>query len=84
MSDEVCEAVGAQADVDAVRTGAASLTDVLVVGIRLAKRMKRHYDATSLSAGGVLARLNLSVEECESLVDDAAVDVKALQRALGS
>ena len=84
MSEEVCEAVGAQAEVDVVRTGTASLTDVLVTGIRLAKRMKNHYDATSLSAGGVLARLNLSVEECQSLVNDAAAEVRALERALRS
>jgi HD-like signal output (HDOD) protein len=82
MSEEVCEAVGAQAEVDVVRTGTASLTDVLVTGIRLAKRMKNHYDATSLSAGGVLARLNLSVEECQSLVNGAADEVRALERAL--
>jgi HD-like signal output (HDOD) protein len=84
ISDVVCEAVGAQAEVDVVRTGTPSLTDVLVTGIRLAKRMKNHYDATSLSTGGVLARLNLSVEECHGLVNDAAADVSALERALRS
>jgi HD-like signal output (HDOD) protein len=84
MSEEVCEAVGAQAELHVVRTGNATLTDVLVTGIRLAKRMKNCYDATSLSAGGVLARLNLSVEECHSLVDEAAAEVRALERALRS
>jgi HD-like signal output (HDOD) protein len=84
MSEAVCEAVGAQAELDVVRTGPASLSDVLVAGIRLAKRMKNHYDATRLSAGGVLARLNLSVEECQSLINDAASDVRALERALRS
>jgi HD-like signal output (HDOD) protein len=82
MSEEVYEAVGAQAEVEVVRTGNATLTDVLITGIRLAKRMKSDYDATSLSAGGVLARLNLSIEECHSLVDEAATDVRALERAL--
>jgi HD-like signal output (HDOD) protein len=82
MSEAVCEAVGAQADVDVVRTGNASLTDVLVTAIRLAKRMRNHYDAPSLSAGGVLARLNLPVEECNSLVAEAAADLRALERAL--
>ena len=82
MSEEVCEAVGAQAEVHVVRTGNATLTDVLVAGIRLAKRMKHSYDTTSLSAGGVLARLNLSVAECDGLVDEAAADVRALERAL--
>jgi HD-like signal output (HDOD) protein len=84
MSEEVCEAVGAQAEVHVVRTGTASLTDVLVIGIRLAKRMKNRHDTTSLSAGGVLARLNLSVEECQSLVKDAAADVRALEGVLRS
>ncbi len=84
MSEEVCEAVGAQAEVNVVRTGTASLTDVLVVGIRLAKRMKNQHGAPSLSAGGVLARLNLSMEECQSLVDDAAADVRALAGVLRS
>jgi len=84
MSEEVCEAVGAQAELHVVRTGSATLTDVLVAGIRLAKRMKTCYDAPSLSAGGVLARLNLSVEECHSLVDEAAAEVRALERALRS
>jgi len=83
MSEEVCEAVGAQAEL-LVRTGNATLTDVLVTGIRLAKRMKNSYDTPSLGAGGVLARLNLSVEECHSLVDEAAAEVRALERALRS
>lgn len=82
ISAEVCEAVGAQADVETVRTGSATLSDVLITGIRMAKRMRHHHDATILSAGGVLARLNLSVEEGHRLVDDSAADVKALERAL--
>jgi HD-like signal output (HDOD) protein len=82
MSEEVCEAVGAQAEVDVVRTGNATLTDVLVIGIRLAKQMRNKHDAISLSAGGVLARLNLSIEECHSLIGESEADVRALERAL--
>ena len=82
ISEEVCDAVGAQADVDVVRTGKGTMADVLTLGIRLAKRMKKDQDGPSLSAGGVLARLNLSIEECHSLVDEAAADVRALERAL--
>ena len=84
MSEEVCEAVGEQAEVHVVRTGDATLTDVLITGIRLAKRMRNPTDATSLSAGGVLARLNLSLEDCHGLVGEAAADVRALERALRS
>jgi HD-like signal output (HDOD) protein len=82
ISADVCEAVGAQADVETVRTGAATLSDVLITGIRMAKRLKHHHDATILSAGGVLARLNLSVEDSHRLVDDSAAEVRALERAL--
>jgi HD-like signal output (HDOD) protein len=84
MNEEVCGAVGAQAEVDVARTGSASLTDVLVTAIRLARRLKNQYEDISLSAGGVLARLNLSIEECQSLVNDAAADVRALERTLRS
>jgi HD-like signal output (HDOD) protein len=82
MSEDVCEAVGAQAEVNVVRTGNATLTDVLVTGIRLANRMRNSHDTASLSAGGVLARLNLSVEECHRLVGEAAADVRTLERTL--
>jgi HD-like signal output (HDOD) protein len=82
MSAEVCETVGAQADFHEVRTGNATLTDVLITGIRLAHRMKNPHDDSSLSAGGVLARLNLSVEECRNLVSESAADVRVLERAL--
>jgi len=30
----------------------------------------------------VLARLNLSIEECHGLVEEAAADVRALERTL--
>jgi HD-like signal output (HDOD) protein len=82
MSAEVCEAVGSQAEAHIVRTGNATLTDVLITGIRLANRKKNPYDDASLSGGGVLARLNLSVEECRNLVDESEADVRALERAL--
>ena len=82
ISDEVCEAVGAQDEVGVVRTGTATLTDLLIIGMRLAHRMKNSHDGGSLSAGGVLARLNLSVDECHSLIAEGASDVRALERAL--
>jgi HD-like signal output (HDOD) protein len=82
MSEAVCEAVGAQAQLHPVSAGPATLTDVLIVGIRLAQRMKNRHDTSSLSSGGVLARLNLSIEACNSLMADAEVEVRALNRAL--
>jgi len=82
MSEAVCEAVGEQADINVVRAGSAALVDVLIAGIRLAKRMKYPHDTGSLAPGGVLARLNLSIDACHSLIADAEVEVRALNRAL--
>jgi HD-like signal output (HDOD) protein len=80
----VRDAVGMQADVLTVPLGPATLTDVLMVGIRLASRMVNSSDTSSLSAGGALARLNLSIEECRSLIAEAEPEVRALARALRS
>ena len=82
VNDAVCDAVGRQADVLGAPSGSATLADVLVVGIRLANRMVNSSDTSSMSAGGVLARLNLSVEECRKLIGEAEAEVRALARAL--
>src|SRR5712671_649385 len=84
VNDAVCEAVGMQADVLAVRSGPPTLTDVLVAGMRLANRMMNSRDTSSFSSGGVLARLNLSIEECRGLIGEAEAEVRALARALHS
>ncbi len=84
VDDAVCEAVGMQADVLAVRSGPPTLTDVLIAGMRLANRMMNRSDTSSFSSGGVLARLNLSLEECHGLIGEAEAEVRALARALHS
>jgi HD-like signal output (HDOD) protein len=84
VDDAVCEAVGMQADVLAASSGPATLTDVLFIGIRLANKMFNSGDTSSLSAGGVLARLNLSIEECRKLIGESEVEVRTLARALHS
>jgi HD-like signal output (HDOD) protein len=84
VNDAVCEAVGMQADVMAVRSGPPTLTDVLIAGMRLANRMMNSADTSSLSSGGVLARLNLSIEECHGLIGEADAEIRALGRALRS
>jgi HD-like signal output (HDOD) protein len=80
MSEAVCEAVGGQAEVLAVRVGPPALHDVLIAGIRLAKRLKNSHDTSGLSLGGVLARLDLSVEVCNSLIAEAEAEVRVLER----
>src|SRR5262249_24638786 len=82
LGEPVCEAVGAQTEVHAVRGGGPSLVDVLVAGMRLAERAQNTHDTSSLNAGGAFARLGLSTEACQALIADASEEVRALQRAL--
>jgi HD-like signal output (HDOD) protein len=82
MSTAVCDAVGAQGEAHAVRRSSPALVDVLVTSMRMARRLRDRYDSSSLTAGGALARLNLSLETCQGLITDASVEIGALQRAL--
>jgi hypothetical protein len=82
VNDAVCDAIGMQADVLGVQSGPPTLTDVQFVGIRLANRMLNSGDSSSISSGGVMARLNLSIEECRKLISEAEAEVRALARAL--
>jgi HD-like signal output (HDOD) protein len=82
MDEAVCEAVGDQADVNIVRIGPPTLTDVLIASIRLANRMQNSYDTATLNAGGAFVRLDLTVEACRSLIAQASEETRALQRAL--
>jgi HD-like signal output (HDOD) protein len=82
MDEAVCEAVGAQSELNIVRPGPPTLTDVLIASIRLAMRMQNSYDTESLNAGGAFARLDLTAETCKSLIAQASEETRALQRAL--
>ena len=82
MDEVVCEAVGAQAEVNIVRVGPPTLTEVLIASIRLATRMQNSYDRSNLNAGGAFARLDLTAEACRSLIAQASEETRALQRAL--
>jgi HD-like signal output (HDOD) protein len=84
INDAVCEAVGMQSDVLAAPAGIATLTDVLILGIRLGNKMLNSNDTSNLSTGGVLARLNLSIDDCRGLISEANEEIRALARALHS
>jgi HD-like signal output (HDOD) protein len=84
FNDAVCEAVGMQSDVLTPPPGPATLTDVLILGIRLANKKLNSSDTSSLSTGGVLARLNLSIDDCRNLISESDEEVRALARALHS
>jgi HD-like signal output (HDOD) protein len=83
VNEAVCEAVRMQKEVLAVSSGQPTLTDVLAAGVRLAGRMLSS-DTSSVSSGGVFARLSLSNEECRKLISEADAGVRALGRALHS
>ena len=82
IDEAVCDAVGAQAELNIVRPGPPTLTDVLIASIRLAARMQSSSETESLNAGGAFARLDLTAEACKSLIARASEEVRALQRAL--
>ena len=82
IDEAVCDAVGAQAELNIVRPGPPTLTDVLIASIRLAARMQNSFETESLNAGGAFARLDLTAEACKSLIARASEEVRALQRAL--
>ena len=82
IDEAVCEAVGAQAELNIVRPGPPTLTDVLIASIRLAARMQSSSETESLNAGGAFARLALTAEACKSLIAQASEETRALQRAL--
>jgi HD-like signal output (HDOD) protein len=82
MDEAVCEAVGAQAELNIVRPGPPTLTDVLIASVRLATRMQNSHDTESLNAGGAFARLDLTAEACKRLIAQATEETRALQRAL--
>lgn len=82
MSEAICNAVGEQTEVVAVRSGPPTLTEILLASIRMARRMRNPHETTSLSSGGLLLRLNLSMDECNSLIANAEPDVRALERVL--
>jgi HD-like signal output (HDOD) protein len=82
IDEAVCEAVGAQAELNILRPGPPTLTDVLIASIRLAARMQNSSETESLNAGGAFARLDLTAEACKSLIARASEEVRALQRAL--
>jgi HD-like signal output (HDOD) protein len=84
MDEAVCEAVGAQAELNVVRTGPPTLTDVLIASIRLAFRMQNSHDTATLNAGGTFARLDLTAETCKALIAQATEEIRSLQRALRS
>jgi HD-like signal output (HDOD) protein len=82
LEEAVCEAVGAQAELNIVRPGPPTLTDVLIASIRLARRMQNGSDTETLNAGGAFARLDLTADDCKGLISQASEETRALQRAL--
>ncbi len=84
IADEIVEAVGSYEDMDREQRGPVTLTDVLAV----AKLVERNRDGRELTSPDDtlikgLRRLQLSLRDCTSVLDESAEEIAALKTALG-
>ena len=84
MASSVCEAVGAQDDVDRDRRRhhEANLTDVITAAVMLAQNLKTPQKTIAVE-GTVLAALGLTPVECAAIIKHAEYQLGSLQDTLG-
>jgi HD-like signal output (HDOD) protein len=84
VADEIVEAVAGHEDMDREQRGPVTLTDVLSLAILVEKNRngsEMHAPDDALLKG--LRRLQLSVRDCHSVIDESAEEIAALKSALG-
>jgi HD-like signal output (HDOD) protein len=84
VADEIVEAVAGYEDMDREQRGPVTLTDVL----SLATLVERSRDGAEMSAPDDmlikgLRRLQLSMRDCHTVIDESAEEIAALTAALG-
>jgi HD-like signal output (HDOD) protein len=84
VADEIVEAVAGFEDMDREQRGPVTLTDVLA----LATLVERNRDGSEMSAPDDtlikgLRRLQLSMRDCHTVIDESAEEIAALKAALG-
>jgi HD-like signal output (HDOD) protein len=84
FADAMCEALGGQLQLDRGDPGAADLTDLLIVGVALA-RVMREPGPRTLNMEGISSfqRLTLSSQECATIMQIAENQLGSLHAALG-
>jgi HD-like signal output (HDOD) protein len=84
IADEIVEAVGSYEDMDREQRGPVTLTDVLAVA-KLVERNRsgRELVSTDDTLTKGLRRLQLSLRDCTSVLDESAEEITALKSALG-
>jgi HD-like signal output (HDOD) protein len=84
FADEMCNALGDQAQLDRDSRTEADLTDILIVGVALAHVMREPGPRTVTMDGiGSFQRLALTSHECASLMQIAEHQLGSLHAALG-
>jgi HD-like signal output (HDOD) protein len=84
VADEIVEAVAGFEDMDREQRGPVTLTDVLA----LATLVERNRDGSEMGAPDDtlikgLRRLQLSMRDCHTVIDESAEEIAALKAALG-
>jgi HD-like signal output (HDOD) protein len=84
VADEIVEAVAGYEDMDREQRGPVTLTDVL----SLATLVERNRDGAEMGAPDDLLikglrRLQLSMRDCHTVIDESAEEIAALTAALG-
>jgi HD-like signal output (HDOD) protein len=84
VADEIVEAVAGYEDMDREQRGPVTLTDVLA----LATLVERNRDGAEMGAPDDmlikgLRRLQLSMRDCHTVIDESAEEIAALKAALG-
>jgi HD-like signal output (HDOD) protein len=84
VADEVVEAVAGYEDMDRDQRGPVTLTDVLSLAILVERnRIGAEMDTPDEGLLKGLKRLQLSVRDCHSVIDESAEEIAALKSALG-
>jgi HD-like signal output (HDOD) protein len=84
VADEIVEAVAGYEDMDRDQRGPVTLTDVLSLAILVERnRIGAEMDTPDEGLLKALKRLQLSVRDCHSVIDESAEEIAALKSALG-
>jgi HD-like signal output (HDOD) protein len=85
VADEVVEAVAGHEDMDREQRGPVTLTDVLSLATLVEKNRdgaEMHAPDDTLTKG--LRRLQLSMRDCHTVIDESAEEIATLKAALGA
>jgi HD-like signal output (HDOD) protein len=84
FAEELCDAVGEQADFDRRRKHTAGLSDVLIVSIVLAQALKEpERAATAIQGINSFVTVGVASEDCPAILTEAEQQIRLVHQALG-